>query len=58
MSKRKNHSPSFKAKVALETIKNERTSTELSQIYQVHPNLIGKWKNRHLIISPAYSEAI
>jgi len=48
MSKRKNHSPSFKAKVALEAIRNERTSTELSQIHQVHPNLIGKWKKQAL----------
>jgi transposase len=44
MQKRKNHSPSFKAKVAIEAIKNEKTLPELSQIYGVHPNLIGKWK--------------
>jgi transposase len=48
MSKRKNYSPSFKAKVALEAIKNEKTQSELSQIYQVHQNLIGKWKKQAL----------
>jgi transposase len=48
MSKRKNYSPSFKAKVALEAIKNEKTQAELSQIYQVHQNLIGKWKKQAL----------
>jgi len=41
MTKRKNHSPLFKAKVALEAIKNEKTLPELSQIFGVH---IGKWK--------------
>jgi transposase len=48
MSKRKNHSSSFKAKVAVEAIKNEKTLPELSQIYGVHPNLIGKWKKEAL----------
>lgn len=44
MKKRKNYSPSFKAKVALEAIKEDRTTAELAQIYQIHPNLISKWK--------------
>jgi transposase len=48
MQKRKNYSTSFKAKVALEAIKNEKTTAELSQIYQIHPNLIGKWKKQAL----------
>jgi transposase-like protein len=48
MSKRKNHSPSFKAKVALEAIKGEKTLPEMSQIYEIHPNLIGKWKKEAL----------
>lgn len=48
MKKRKNHSPSFKAKVALEAIKEERTIVEIAQIYEVHPNLVGKWKKAAL----------
>jgi transposase-like protein len=48
MSKRKNHSPEFKAKVALEAIKNEKTTAELAQIYQIHPNLVTKWKKQAL----------
>ena len=48
MTKRKNHLPSFKAKVALEAIKGEKTIAELSQIYQIHPNLIAKWKKQAL----------
>lgn len=46
MKKRKNHLPSFKAKVALEAIKEEKTIAELAQIYEIHPNLITKWKKK------------
>jgi transposase len=35
---RRNHSPAFKAKVALEAIKGERTLAERAQPYDVHPN--------------------
>ena len=41
---RRNHSPAFKAKVALEAIKGERTLTELAQRFDVHPNLITQWR--------------
>ncbi|MEO6248732.1 MAG: transposase, partial [Sphingomicrobium sp.] len=39
MSKRprRNHSPVFKAKVALAAVKGERTLTELAQQFDVHP---------------------
>ena len=42
MSKRprRNHSPAFKAKVALAAVKGEKTLAELAQQYDVHPNLI------------------
>jgi len=36
MAKRKNHSPDFKAKVALEAIREEMTMAELSKKYGVH----------------------
>ena len=42
--KRQNHSPAFKAKVAFAAIRGEKTLTELAELYNVHPNLIGKWK--------------
>lgn len=48
MSKRKNYAPAFKAKVALEAIRGDKTLPELSQIYEIHPNLIGKWKKEAL----------
>ena len=44
MSKRKNHSPEFKAKVALEALKGERTVSELAAEFGVHPTMIHQWK--------------
>ncbi len=44
MTKRKTHSPEFKAKVALEAIREEMTLAELSKKYGVHPNQISTWK--------------
>ena len=44
MKTRKNHSPEFKAKVALEAIREEMTLAELSKKYGVHPTQIGTWK--------------
>ena len=44
MKKRKNHSPKFKARVALETIREEMTLAELSKKYGVHATQIGTWK--------------
>jgi transposase len=43
-NKRKNYSPSFKAKVAMEAIKGDLTMSELSAKYQVHPSVITRWK--------------
>lgn len=44
-SMRTKHAPTFKAKVALEAFKEEKTSAELAGLYQVHPGLIRNWKN-------------
>jgi len=45
---RRTFSAEFKAKIAIEAIKEEKTVSELSQIHQVHPNLIGLWKKEFL----------
>jgi transposase len=37
---RRNHGAAFKAKIALEAIKGEQTLVELSERFQIHPNLI------------------
>ena len=44
MIKRKKPSPEFKARVALEAIREEMTLAELSKKYGVHPTQIGTWK--------------
>lgn len=41
---RRNHLPSFKAKVALAAIKGEQTAAGLAQRFDVHPNQIIQWK--------------
>jgi transposase-like protein len=50
MSKRprRNHGAAFKAKVALEAIKGEKTIVELAERFQVHPNQITEWKRQLL----------
>jgi transposase-like protein len=41
---RRNHSPAFKAKVALAAIGGQSTLAELAQHFDVHPNQITQWK--------------
>ena len=45
-SKRKQHTAQFKAKVAVEAIKGEKTIAELASLYGVHPTQITKWKKK------------
>jgi transposase len=44
MSKRGNHDAAFKARVALEALKGEKTAAELAAAYGVHPTMIHQWK--------------
>jgi transposase-like protein len=41
---RRNHSPAFKAKVALAAVKGEKTLAEWTQQFDGHPNQITAWK--------------
>lgn len=41
---RRTHSAVFKTKVALESLKEDRTIAELASDFKVHPNQITKWK--------------
>ncbi|GBE08850.1 transposase [bacterium BMS3Abin11] len=44
--KRRNHSPAFKAKVALAALQGEKTLAELSSEYDVHVNQIQTWRKQ------------
>jgi len=41
---RRNHTPAFKAKVALAAIKGEMMLAQLAEHFDVHPNQIATWK--------------
>ena len=41
---RRNHTPAFKAKVALAAIKGDRTLAQLAEQFDVHPNQVTSWK--------------
>jgi transposase-like protein len=45
---RRNHTPAFKAKVALAAVKGEKTLAELAQQFDIHPNQITQWKGQLL----------
>ena len=47
MKKRQQYPKEFKARIALEALKGEKTIAELSSEYQVHGNMLTKWK-KHL----------
>ena len=43
---RKRHDKEFKAKVAIEAMKGEKTLQELALQFEVHPNMIALWKRQ------------
>ncbi|MBR0560731.1 transposase [Neokomagataea anthophila] len=45
---RKNHSAEFKSRVALEALKETRTTAELASHYGIHPTLVRAWKREVL----------
>ena len=49
--KRKQYSPQFKAKVALEAIRGDKTVPELASLYEIHPTMINGWKRQLLDVA-------
>ena len=45
---RKQHSPQFKARVAVEAIRGEKTLSQLGSQFKVHPIQIAKWRKSAL----------
>ena len=45
---RTRYSQEFKAKVAIEALKEQKTLNEIASMYQIHPNQVTKWKNQLL----------
>lgn len=47
-NKRTKHSPAFKAKVALAALREQETVAEIARRYQVHANMVYKWRQQVL----------
>ena len=50
--KRKQHSPQFKAKVALAALQNEETAAQLASRFDIHPTMITAWKRKLIDNAP------
>ncbi len=54
---RRNHSATFKAKVVIEALKEQKTLAELSSQFGVHAMVISKWKKQAgEILTKGYSD--
>lgn len=44
--RRKTYGAEFKARVALEALKEQKTISEIASLYEVHPVMVGQWKKQ------------
>jgi transposase len=47
-AKRRRHDPEFKARVALEAIKETKSVQEIAKEYEIHPGQVSEWKKKML----------
>ncbi len=52
MKQRRKFTDEFKAKVAIEAIKGDKTARELAQEHGIHINQITQWKKQLLKVAP------
>jgi transposase len=50
---RRNFDPSFKTKVVLETLKGQKTLTQICAEFGLHPNQVSQWKQQVLAGIPS-----
>jgi transposase-like protein len=50
--KRHKYEAAFKAKVALEAVRGEKTVAQIASEFGVHPNQVRKWEEQLLILLP------
>lgn len=43
-SKRRRHDTTFKARVALEALKGQKTTQQIAAEYEIHPTQVSEWK--------------
>ncbi len=48
MPKQKHHTPTFKAQVTLEMLKEEQTVAQIAATYSIHPGQLHRWKRQAL----------
>jgi transposase len=57
VKKRKVHSATFKAQVALEAVRGEKTVSEIAHLHCVHPVMVSQWKKEILTQAHVLFEA-
>ena len=55
---RRTHTPAFKAQVALATLREDKTLTELCRQFELHPNQIVDWKRNFSNMLPTLSVVV
>jgi transposase len=48
MGKRRNFKPEQKAKIILEVLREEKSLSEIAAEYEIHPNLLSRWKTEFI----------